>query len=157
MPQRRVFQIVELLPKSCSSHQSCSAGVLSHKSAACICVAHTHTCCAPVMFLRNVLALGFFWGAAVAMHMLPCTWANYSNWSWRQEGLGRYITSLKFLICSFLGPRKASCFSEADLSFCHKVLPPSPSPCSSPDAFSVFANCGFQYDLEFGDKLCKDK
>lgn len=68
------------------------------------------------------------------------------SWSWRQGGLGLCIASVKFLNCSCLEPRRPPCLLQADLFFCCKVLPPNPSPCSSPDALGgVFVSCCVVY------------
>ena len=69
----RASQVVKPLPKPCVYHQHCAAGVLLHKLSACICIVHSRICCAAVLFLRTVLALGF-WGVCyyhtcAAMHL----------------------------------------------------------------------------------------
>lgn len=139
--QRRVFQIVELLPKSCSSHQGCSVA-LTQVSSVYPCGSHSYLLCCRHVF-ENCSCSGLFLrGCNYHAHGLITA----ISWSWRQGGLGLCIASVKFLNCSCLEPRRPPCLLQADLFFCCKVLPPNPSPCSSPDALGgVFVSCCVVY------------
>lgn len=94
------------------------------------CGSHSYLLCCSHVFWELFLLWGFFWGGAITMRMSPCTWASYSDWSWRQEGLGQYMASLKLLICSCLGPRQSPCLLQADFFFAMKFYHLNPSPCS---------------------------